>query len=511
MIFGIFTLIVALIISGIAAYYSIIGLTAIFSAAVVPIIIMGAALEVGKITAAVWLKLNWNRANFTYKLYLVPAVAFLMALTSMGIFGFLSKAHSDQNLVSGDAQARIAVYDEKIKTERENIEVSRKGLQQLDAAVDQVMGRSKDERGAERSNQIRRQQQAERTRLQREITTAQNNIVKLQAERAPIAAEIRKVEAEVGPIKYIAALIYDETPSIDLLEKAVRWVIILIVAVFDPLALVLILAAQQSIRWRLEEKKNFKNNLTPIVEKEITPEDKPLPQVDQFNIDDHAYLKKPWKHFGKLEPMVASQPQNQEYKPEPEVTKIIDEVVEEPTKKPIKKSKKKIEPPKVVQEPISVDDLSTESTVKIRVAAGTKRQYKILNDEYLEIEGKIVNKRVLFDLYPDIHADLQNYQNELKTKPSESTFGTEFPPSPTKGQIFLNVKQLPSKLYKFNGDIWIEVDKTLADSYTYNNEYVEFLIDKIKKGHITLDDLTFKEQEQVEEYLKNANTNNNTP
>ena len=124
MIFGYFTLIVALIISAIAAYYSIIGLTAIFSAAVIPIMIMGASLEVGKVTAAIWLKMYWERASLLYKFYLVPAVAFLMLLTSMGIFGFLSKAHSDQSLVSGDSMARVAIYDEKIKIARENIDAN---------------------------------------------------------------------------------------------------------------------------------------------------------------------------------------------------------------------------------------------------------------------------------------------------------------------------------------------------------------------------------------------------
>lgn len=122
MIFGIFTLIVAVIISAVAAYYSIVGLTAIFAAAVIPIIIMGAVLEVGKITAAVWLKINWHRASLTYKLYLVPAVALLMLLTSMGIFGFLSKAHSDQILIKGDTNEQVALYDEQIKVERETID-----------------------------------------------------------------------------------------------------------------------------------------------------------------------------------------------------------------------------------------------------------------------------------------------------------------------------------------------------------------------------------------------------
>lgn len=264
MIFGYFILLVALIIEAVGAYYSVTGLAAIFSGAVVPIIIMGGALEVGKVTAAVWLKMNWERANVAYKLYLVPAVAFLMVLTSMGIFGFLSKAHSDQSLVSGDSMAKVAIYDEKIKTSKDNIEANRKALKQMDDAVDQVMGRSTDEKGADKAVAIRRGQQKERARLQAEIVQEQTSIAKLNEEAAPLRAEFRKVENEVGPIKYIAALIYGDNPDQNILERAVRWVIILIVAVFDPLALVLILAAQQSLRWARGEDKE-----KPIEEKPV--------------------------------------------------------------------------------------------------------------------------------------------------------------------------------------------------------------------------------------------------
>ena len=111
-----------LVISIVAEYYSILGLTAIFAAAVIPVIIMGIALGVGKITATLWLKQNWTIAPWHVRAYLTMAVCILMLVTSMGIFGLLSKAHSDQSLVSGDVQSKIAVYDEKIKTAKENIE-----------------------------------------------------------------------------------------------------------------------------------------------------------------------------------------------------------------------------------------------------------------------------------------------------------------------------------------------------------------------------------------------------
>ena len=254
MIFALTMMVIAISISAIAAWYSIAGLTAIFAAAVLPVIIMGGALEAGKIIATVWLHNNWKRITWVYKTYLIPAIVALMLLTSMGIFGFLSKAHSDQSLVSGDALSKVAVFDEQIKTERDNIDANKKALTQMDAQVDQMLGRSDNERGAERAVSIRKQQAKERASLQSEIIKAQKTIAKLQQERAPLAADLRKVEAEVGPIKYIAAFIYGDNPDQNVLEKAVRWVIILIVIVFDPLALCLILAANKHLEWVHEDK-----------------------------------------------------------------------------------------------------------------------------------------------------------------------------------------------------------------------------------------------------------------
>jgi hypothetical protein len=254
MLFGYVILTTALLLSAVAAYYSIAGLAAIFAAAVVPVIIMGGALEIGKVVATVFLHKNWSRLGWGFKSYLVPAVVFLMLLTSLGTFGFLSKAHNDQSLVSGDSSSQVAVIDERIRTQRENIDAARQALKQLDASVDQTMARTTDERGAARSANLRRGQQKERDQLQNDIAKAQVSIAQLNEQRAPMAAELRKVEAEVGPIRYIAALIYGDNPDANLLEQAVRWVIILIVIVFDPLALCLILAGSRELSWAREVK-----------------------------------------------------------------------------------------------------------------------------------------------------------------------------------------------------------------------------------------------------------------
>ena len=173
------TLFVALALSSVAAYYSIIGLTAIFAGAVIPVIIMGGILEVAKITTTVWLRKYWHRAGWWLKIYLVPAVIALALLTSMGIFGFLSKAHMDQGVTTGDSQAKLSLYDEKIKTQRDNVELARKALTQMDAQVDQMLGRTDSDKGAERAVAIRRQQAKERASLQNDIGVAQKEIQKL--------------------------------------------------------------------------------------------------------------------------------------------------------------------------------------------------------------------------------------------------------------------------------------------------------------------------------------------
>ena len=285
MVFGYLTLAVAFFLSVVAAYYSVLGLVAIFSAAVIPVMIMGGALETGKVIAAMWLHRNWHRAPWTYKAYLLPSLLALMLLTSMGTFGYLSKAHSDQNLVSGDVQSKIAIYDEKIRISRENIDANRAALKQLDAAVDQIMGRSTTEQGAERSVQIRRQQGPERQRLIREIETEQKKISSLNEERAPIAAEVRKVEAEVGPIKYIANFFYGETDA-TILEKAVVWVIITLIIVFDPLAVILLLASQFSFQHFRDRELalNQPSKEEPLDTPKYEPDDGPLTteQIEQI-------------------------------------------------------------------------------------------------------------------------------------------------------------------------------------------------------------------------------------
>lgn len=238
---------VALSLSAVAAWYAVAGLVAIFAAAAIPIVIMGSLLEAAKLVVASWLYRSWKQIPLLMKTYFTIALVLLMLLTSMGIFGFLSKAHLDQAIPTGDVSAKLSLIDEKIKTEKENINASRKELSQLDSQVDQTISRTTEASGAERAINIRRGQQKDRTRILNEIGAAQTKIASYNEERAPIATEVRKVEAEVGPIKYIAALIYDSADN-DTLERAVRIVTIMIVIVFDPLAVLLLVAANWQMR-----------------------------------------------------------------------------------------------------------------------------------------------------------------------------------------------------------------------------------------------------------------------
>ena len=464
--FATVTLIAALALGSVAAWYSIQGLMAIFAAAVVPIIIMGGALEFAKIVTTVWLHHYWNRARWQMKLYLVPAVMALAFLTSMGIVGFLSKAHSDQALVSGDIQSKIAVFDQKIDTAKQNIEADRRALTQMDAQVDQLLGRTTDDKGANRAVTVRKQQSTERNRLNKDIEAGQASIVSLNDQAAPIRAQVRKVEAEVGPIKYIAALIYGDNPSNDLLERAVRWVIIVIVFVFDPLALTLVLAAQSSYEWLEEDAK--KEQEQPVDEPEEVPDD----ATDNIPTDDaepdvtvgeelpEEHLPDTIEHMDELEPI-------EDRPAEPDIEPNAEPTVEE-------------ELPADINPEIKTDGVTIEQ----------------LDNDYLMFEGKAITKHALQSMRPNIFAARPDAE-QINTN-----FGTTFPVISKKGDIFVRVDSLPNRVYKFDGLKWIEVNKEQTDSYLYDKEYLNYLVVKIEKGEYDLELLSENEKVEIEQYLR---------
>ena len=368
MLLGILTFLSALTISAVAIYYSVAGLAAIFAAAVIPIIIMGVSLEVGKLVTAVWLHRHWSRATWWLKTYLSVAVFVLMFITSMGIFGFLSKAHIEQTSMSQEQVALIETIDDKIvrsegkilrwttemdrllagedirvdslidreqveldkinaliKAEKDDIrkdfdkqielqnqriiqakerkdadiqaakdrfEGSFAGGSKYDEAVEKakanelsvassaqkeirsinsklndalatvdtkyasdikaIQDRIQDLRG--QANAKTEDLDARITELETFIDKEQTVIDGVREEKFAYEKTYRKLEAEVGPIKYIAEFIYGEQANQNLLESAVRWVIIIIIFVFDPLAVLLLIASQYTFQFVREDR-----------------------------------------------------------------------------------------------------------------------------------------------------------------------------------------------------------------------------------------------------------------
>ena len=499
--FGLITLATALIISVSAAYYSILGLTAIFASAFWPIVILGSSLEVGKVVSTLWLHKYWERAEMQYKVYLCAAVAILMVLTSMGVFGFLSKAHLDQAVPSGDIQAQVQIFDDKIQTQKDNIKTARAALTQMDMAVDQVMGRSQDEKGADKAVAIRRSQARERNNLQNDISKAQTEITKLQEQRAPVASQARQVEAEVGPIKYIAALIYGDNPEANTLEKAVRWVIILIVIVFDPLALTLLLAATKSIEW---ERGIINNKALKRPEPEYEPDDGPLTD------EQIAQIKEMVKDDLSTGPILSKQSlfqdpdiPDQEPIKQPSVLAGLDSMWSSAKQLVVKDTEADHAPLNFEQTEIETEQERKDKTI-IRAWKEQNPNDTIKHQERLLQSGFIdqlpwqdpgFQSSVLAQMKLEADNVLPNATGQMRG------FGTAFPPNAIKGDMFLRVDQLPSVLYKFNGNNWIEVDKSLSDQHAYDEAYIDHLIEKISTGEYDSELLSNAERSSIEQRL----------
>jgi hypothetical protein len=360
----------------------------------------------------------------------------------------------------------------------------------MDAAVDQTMSRSTTETGADKAAQLRRSQANERNRLLKEIDAEQKKIQTLNDQRAPIAAEVRKVEAEVGPIKYIAALIYGDNPEANVLEKSVRWVIILIVIVFDPLALTLLLAATKSIEWE-----RGANILAPVARR---------------NEDEDSEVE---KFFDQLR----------------DKARAIDAgTYEPPEEQPVKKNavldglnnmwawgrKKIVRDTEAEHAPLEQpkEDIPDDEDVVDEFEKQARRRWKEAHPEdTIKRHQKLFETGAINEL-PWNHQDyavLENNTNQLvpDNVPEAATgavrgFGTQFPSDAIKGDMFLRVDRLPSVLYKFNGSTWIEVDKSMSDSYAWDDAYIDHLIAKIGSGEYDPDMLSDAERDRIEAKLK---------
>jgi hypothetical protein len=820
MFLALLVLLVALCLSGIAAFYSIVGLTAIFAAAVMPIIIMGSILEVAKLVVTVWLHQHWKRAKLVMKLYLVPAVAVLMFITSMGIFGFLSKAHIEQTAANTESvlqveriieeiarteaaisrseqkiakaetstgnnnasiQAQIDKEQERIDTaykridpaiaeQNKIIQDARSGdntkvepyleqlkgldaelarldatakeyenaltnvgkdtsaidaqvapyqqqIDQINADINELQRLSKSgstadikkfqqtvgirsdgifgtdtakktnewkENNQKRIDQLTRnitqlrreydnKLNAERDRLRGLIASARgddvtaiknrklevlkridevrntespvvkNAMEQIQRLRAGADAQVaqsqklindlrntltvgidanvetiideetkkikqanisldelveqkfaleaksRQLEAEVGPVKYIAELIYGANPDQSLLEDAVRWVIILIVAVFDPLAIVMLLAATESFAWRRNDKElAVVEKNTEKMSSQMAPEETEQTQESNSTDPDSGPDSNDGKETGNTDKQAGTEvrgdtedsqkvvtvhvehivlpPVEEETSPQPiiqvpdeplfpehgtpEAKEFSDSIVaaamakqfgnkqQDPETKKIEEEVQEsiiLEFMKPAQEP---DDASTNSEIPTADQEETadlgepgqpdtpieaeaiedselfawkeedegdpdkraKRIWKRLNpDSTLKEQEQLLDAKQIEKLPWQQYVEASDSELDQYTR---ADFGIKFPTHPIKGDTFVRVDFLPSRLYKWNGVKWIEVDKDNTDSFTYNEEYIQHLIDKLGSGEYDPELLNDAERAQIEQQLK---------
>ena len=277
MFFGLLTLLVALAISTVAAYYSIVGLMAIFAGATTAIAIMGVVLEIGKLVCASWTFQNWKTSPFTIRSYFIVAVIVLMLITSLGIFGFLSRAHITQSSPTALLVERIERIDLKINQRQTQIGRYQGRLDTLDQALQRYIELGAISKGLRKIGEM----DNETKLLKIKIEGLENEIDDLTDEKYERKTKLNLAEVEVGPIRYVASMLYDDV-SESQLEQAVRWIIVLLIFVFDPLAVVLVIAANISLRDYRREKKMATKTIT------VMPDLSDKTVIDSDNVEEYS-------------------------------------------------------------------------------------------------------------------------------------------------------------------------------------------------------------------------------
>ena len=277
MFFGLLTLLVALAISTVAAYYSIVGLMAIFAGATTAIAIMGVVLEIGKLICASWTFTNWKKCPVIMKTYFIVAVVVLMLITSLGIFGFLSRAHITQSSPTALLVERIERINLKVNQRQTQINRYQGRLDTLDQALQRYIELGAISKGLSKIGAM----DNETNLLKTKISTLETEIDGLTDKKYGLKIELNLAEVEVGPIRYVASMIYDDV-SESQLEEAVRWIIILLIFVFDPLAVVLVIAANISLRDYRKERKMATKTVT------IMPDLSDKEIIDKENVAEYS-------------------------------------------------------------------------------------------------------------------------------------------------------------------------------------------------------------------------------
>ena len=295
MFFGLLTLLVALAISTVAAYYSIVGLMAIFAGAKLAIAIMGVVLEIGKLVVASWTFQNWKTSQFSIRSYFIVAVIVLMLITSLGIFGFLSRAHIMQSSPTSLLEERIERIDLKVEQKNGQIQRYQSRLNTLDDALQRYIELGAISKGLRKIGEM----DNETSLLKTKIEGLENEIDELTDRKYGLKTEVNLAEVEVGPIRYVASMLYDDV-SESQLEEAVRWIIILLIFVFDPLAVVLVIAANISLRDYRRERRMATRTVT------VMPDLSDKEVIDKENVaeykeeDGNEFKILTWDMFKKL-------------------------------------------------------------------------------------------------------------------------------------------------------------------------------------------------------------------
>ena len=236
----------SLVIAGIAAYFSVLGLANIFAGAWLSVVIMTGVLEFGKIVTAAYLHLFWDRLNYM-KYYLVLSVVVLMLITSLGIFGFLSKANIDQTLKGDSYSLEMSIIETRIQAEEDKLARLQTRIEGLDLVISTARPQDR--------NYIDRRQKEERDLIAQDMDVIIDQVVKYNEELMPLKREQLMQEGEIGPIKYVAEVIYGQEESVKYLDNAVRWVIFALIFVFDPLAVLLLITSTSLIARKIEKDK----------------------------------------------------------------------------------------------------------------------------------------------------------------------------------------------------------------------------------------------------------------
>ena len=271
MFLGVLVLLTALTISAVAIYYSVSGLVAIFAAAALPIIIMGGVLEVGKLVTAVWLHRYWKETVWWLKSYLSVAVVLLMFITSMGIFGFLSKAHIDSALVGDTYSLEASIINTRIEAEQSKLKAAQDRIKGLDYVLE--TSRPEDR------NYVNGRQTEERNNLAITIDKAVESIVKYNEQKLPIQKLQLDQAAELGPVKYIADMLYGSEAK-EYYDNAVRWIILIIIFVFDPLAIMLLIISTAAFKREREAPTKPLVDNSQVMNMELKEKDSGLEEVE---------------------------------------------------------------------------------------------------------------------------------------------------------------------------------------------------------------------------------------